>query len=76
MLPWEYLNIEAAEHHLSGEDDEEVAYGEAPVMYTPLLLRVPSTMSAPNYSSGPSSTHHTSQKCSWAWQYFEPVNGM
>ena len=75
-LAREYLDVEAAEHHLQADDDEEVAYGEEPVTYTPLPLVLPSTKSAPNDGSGPSSTRQTSQKRSWVWQYFEPVNGM
>ena len=69
MLAREYLDVEAAEHHLQADDDEEVAYGEEPVTYTPLPLILPSTKSAPNDGSGPSSTRQTSQKRSWVWQY-------
>ena len=57
MLAWEYLAEEAAKHHLPGDDDEEVAYGEAPVTYTPLLLILLLTTSAPNDGIGPLSTH-------------------
>ena len=75
MLAQEYPNIEASKNYLPGDNDEDVAYGEAPVMYTPLPLILPLTKHAPNVGSGPSSTCQTSQKRMWVWQYFEPVNG-